>query len=94
MNYIYVYIDVFDFFSKIFQKYLKNISPKVVLKVVKKQTSVARVILFAFANEIFNSFWVPRNHKSLHFKLSKNLKIFSIFFFSCCFSIFWVLAKC
>jgi hypothetical protein len=33
-------------FSKIFQKYSKNISPKVVTKVVKKQIGVAHVILF------------------------------------------------
>jgi hypothetical protein len=34
-------------FSKIFQEYSRNISPKVITKVVKEQASVVHVISFA-----------------------------------------------
>jgi hypothetical protein len=38
-------------FKRIFQKYLNNISPKVVTKVIKNQVGEACVILFTFNNE-------------------------------------------
>jgi hypothetical protein len=38
--------DFLEDFSKIFQEYSRNISPKAVTKVVKKQANVACVILF------------------------------------------------
>jgi len=49
-------------FSKIFQEYSKNISPKAITKAVKKQMDVTRVIPFA-----------PK-HQNIHVSPKHNLK--------------------
>jgi len=45
-----------SFLIKDFSEYFKNISPKVITKVVKKQVGVICVIPFVLANEIFDFF--------------------------------------
>jgi hypothetical protein len=44
------YLKNYDDFKRFFQKKFKNIFPKVVTNVGKKQASVAHVILFALVN--------------------------------------------
>lgn len=61
----YFFKDVFKNISKTFKEYSQ--------KVVKKQAGVIRVIMFILVNEIFEFFWVLKNHESLHFKFSKKL---------------------
>jgi hypothetical protein len=63
-------------FWRIFQKYLKNIAPKEITKVVKKQAGVVHVILFTtiFCYDFISIFFVGIQYMILDGKTNMDWK--------------------